>query len=295
MYGEEKLSLLFKTSRIIPFDDSSKIILMSDCHRGDGTWADTFCKNQSIYYAALNYYYNQNFTYIELGDGDELWENVQIGEIMKGHSNVFSLLSKFVKKKRAYFIYGNHDISKKNKGFINEKESKYFDECNKRSLHAFLDVEVYESLVLKYKDFERKILLVHGHQVDLMNSRLWKLSRFLVRYLWKPMEILGVHDPTSAAKNYSRKEKTEMKLIAWVKKNNHVIISGHTHRPMFPEGNQPSYFNDGSCVHPYGITGIEICNGEISLVKWGIKARYDGTLYVGREILAGPKKVEYYL
>ena len=33
------------------------------------------------------------------------------------------------------------------------------------------------------------------------------------------------------------------------------------------------FFNDGSCVHPRSITGIEIENGEISLIKWEISTK----------------------
>lgn len=51
---------------------------------------------------------------------------------------------------------------------------------------------------------------------------------------------------------------------------------------------KPQHFNTGSCVHPYGITGIEISGRQLSLVKWSQKVRDDMTLYVAREVLAGP-------
>ena len=51
--------------------------------------------------------------------------------------------------------------------------------------------------------------MTHGHQASLMNSTLWQVNRFLVRYVWKPLEQIGVLDPTSAAKNYSAKQRTE--------------------------------------------------------------------------------------
>ena len=62
MYTLKRLSKVFESSEEIPFDDSSRIILMSDCHRGDGSWADGFMKNQHIYFAALNHYFNENYT-----------------------------------------------------------------------------------------------------------------------------------------------------------------------------------------------------------------------------------------
>ena len=52
---------------------------------------------------------------------------------------------------------------------------------------------------------------------------------------------------------------------------------------MFPNSQVP-YFNDGSCVHPSSITGIEITDW-ITLVRWSTKQGRRYTLYVGREEL----------
>ena len=45
------------------------------------------------------------------------------------------------------------------------------------------------------------------------------------------------------------------------------------------------YCNTGSCVHPAGITGIEIQNRCITLVKWSVGTRDDLSLYAMREVL----------
>ena len=71
-----------------------------------------------------------------------------------------------------------------------------------------------------------------------------------------------------------------------------MLIAGHTHRPSFPKVGEPMYFNDGSCVHPRCITSIEIEKGEISLVKWSMMTRQDRSLYVEREVLEGPVKID---
>ena len=294
MYEHRKLSKIFESAECIPFDDSSKIVLMSDCHRGDGSWADSFSKNQNIYYAALNYYYNMNYTYIELGDGDELWENYELSEIINQHRDVFFLLSKFIDKGKIYFIFGNHDIVKRNNGFARRSKYRLTDDKDKVNISLFDKVKFHEGLVLKHTVLGKKIFLVHGHQVSLMNDRFWWLSRFLVRYAWRPLELLGVNDPTSAAKNYKRKATVESKLIDWVKKEKHILIAGHTHRPMFPEVGDWPYFNDGSCIHPYGITAIEIEDGNITLAQWSIKTKKDGTLFVDRGIIAGPERLINY-
>ena len=69
---------------------------------------------------------------------------------------------------------------------------------------------------------------------------------------------------------------------------------GHTHRPRFPEPGDIPFFNDGSCVHPRSITGLEIENGEISLIKWHIATTKDGILKITRKLLEGPQNlIEY--
>jgi UDP-2,3-diacylglucosamine pyrophosphatase LpxH len=287
----KQLSAVYDSAKTIFIEDSSKIVIMSDCHRGIGNWGDNFLSNQNLFYAALTYYYQKDFTYIELGDGDELWENRNFQYILTTHVDAFWLMSKFYKKQKLYMLYGNHDIVKRNKQFADENLRSYYDENRKKYAALFPGIEVLEGLILNYKN-NNNIFLVHGHQVDFLNNNIWRVSRFLVRYLWRPLELIGVHDPTSASKNYKVKEKVEKRLIKWSKINKQMIIAGHTHRPVFPQVTEPLYFNDGSCVHPRCITAIEIENGSISLLKWTLKTKKDRTLFVGKEILEGPVKLQ---
>lgn len=294
MYGLKNLSKIFESAQQIPFDDSSKIVIMSDCHRGDGSWADTFFKNQSLYFVALNHYYNNKFTYIEMGDGDELWENNKLSDIIQVHSDVFWLLSKFYKEERLHFLYGNHDIVKKDESYVKKNLYYYFNERINRYIPLFKDIKIHEGLVLKHKDTLNKIFLVHGHQVDFFNDKMWRMRKFLVRYLWRPLEIWGINDPTRTARNYKKRKSVGKKLTQWVLNENQMMIAGHTHRPVFPKVGEPNYFNDGSCVHPRCITGIEIVEGYIMLIKWAVKTKKDGTMFIDREVLAGPKKLNDY-
>jgi UDP-2,3-diacylglucosamine pyrophosphatase LpxH len=290
----KRLSQIFEAAEEIPFDDSSRIVFMSDCHRGDGGWADDFSRNQNLYFTALNHYYKENYTYIELGDGDELWKNKRLSDIIQTHSNVFWLLSKFYQEGRIYIIYGNHDMVKKDSRFVERNLYRYLDERENRYIPLFENIKIHEGLVLRYKPVNGRVFLVHGHQVDFLNDRLWKVARFLVRNLWRPLESYGINDPTSTAKNYYKKEAVGKKLTEWVMKEKHILIAGHNHRPMFPEVGEPPYFNDGSSVHPRCITAIEMNGGAIVLVKWNVNTKSDGTLYIGREVLAGPRKIKDY-
>ena len=290
----KEISRVFKNAEAISFDDSSKCVLMSDCHRGDGNWGDNFAKNQNIAFRALSYYYDKGYTYFELGDGDELWENRSLEEIKEIHSNMFWLLSKFYSKKRLYLIYGNHDMVKKDDKYLKDHMYTMYDTKKREKLPMFPDVKVHEGLILYYKPTKDKILLLHGHQGDYFNSKLWKLSRTLVRYLWRPLELFGVNDPSRSAKNYKKRDIVERNLSNWSSDEKKMIIAGHTHRPVFPEPGNIAYFNDGSCVHPRCITAIEISGGSITLVKWAVRVREDGILAVEREVLEGPVRLTAY-
>lgn len=266
-----RLSHSFEEAPILPLTRTSRYVLFSDCHRGRGNSNDNFLKNQHLYFAALKQYYQTGFTYLELGDGDELWENRCLKQIIEVHSDIYRLLSLFYQENRLYLLYGNHDMIKK----------------EKRLQPLFPDMPYYAGIILQDYQGEQDLYLTHGHQADLLNSVFWRLARFLVRYVWTPAEHFGFLDPTSAAKNYVLKEKSEKRLSRWAQQEDKLLITGHTHRPRLGLESAP-YFNTGSCVHPGSITCIEIENRALTLVKWTLNTRRDKTLYVAREVLAGP-------
>jgi len=288
-----KMDKIFRSAKVIKFDTSSKFVIMSDCHRGDGSLGDNFFKNQDIYFHALKYYYKNNYTYIELGDGDELWECKKIDDIMETYSNVFWLMSKFYKKQKLYLLYGNHDRVKADKKYVKKNFCSFFDERKDKEISLFKDIEFHEALVLR-DTYDNKILLIHGHQYEFVNDKLWKMTRFFVRYLWRSVEMYGISDPTSTAKNYKKKKVIEKKFIDWIRKRKVMVIAGHTHRPMFAQVGETPYFNDGSCVHPRCIIAIEISGGNIQLVKWCINANEQGILSINRVVLAGPGIIKNY-
>lgn len=292
MSFESRLSRSFEHAPTLPLTYSSRYVLFSDCHRGCANSNDNFLKNQNLYFSALQYYYQNRFTYIELGDGDELWENRKIEQIIEVHSNVFWLLTKFAQQNRLYLLYGNHDMVKKKGNYSNCHCSSYFCTESQQMQPLFPNLPYYGGVILEDSSGLR-IYLTHGHQADLLNSVFWRLSRFLVRYVWKPLEHIGFLDPTSAAKNNHRKNLTEKRLSSWAEKNQQILITGHTHRPRL-DGTDSFYFNTGSCVHPRCITCIEIQNRSLTLCKWTINTRADRTLYVAREVLAGPFSLTQY-
>lgn len=263
-----KLNKIFLSSKKLDIDKSSKIVIMSDCHRGDGNNEDNFSKNEVIFNGALKQYYRDGYTYIELGDGDELWEVKDIKSIVEAHKSTYKILDNFYKDNRLYMIYGNHDNIKRN------SKNFYLDNLK--------NIEFLESINLKYNDIN--LFLLHGHQVELLHTKFINVSAFLVRYVWKYFERFGINDPTSAAKNNRISVRNHKKLLRFANENNIILISGHTHKPTLNE--KELYINSGSCVHPNGITALEIEHGFINLVRWKMGVGVSGTTKIEKEKIA---------
>lgn len=296
MSSQKRLQRAYKNAKRITFDDTSKFIVFSDCHRGDNSFADDFANNRNIYFHALNHYYRNGFHYCELGDGDELWENITFESIFEAHKNVYKLLREFHLEGRLHMVWGNHDMVYKDAAYVENNLSHYFEPIDGTDKELFEGIEYNEALVLQHDTTQQEIFCTHGHQADWWNYVCWKVGRFLVRILWKPLQVVGIADPTSPAKNYKEMIRIEKRIKKWILSNNlKMTISGHTHRPRFPEPGQIPFFNDGSCVHPRSVTGIEIENGHISLIKWKIDTKIDGTLQVVRVLLEGPQKLADYM
>lgn len=291
---EYRLNKAYENALCIPINTQSRMVFMSDCHRGVGNWGDNFQPNQNLFFAALQYYNRRQFTYIELGDGDELWENRSLKEIIQIHSNQFWLMAELYRKKQFYMIYGNHDRRKQQERFVGKNCNTYYCESTEAERELFPQIKVHEAVRLKDCCDGQEIFLVHGHQGDIWNDIFWKVTRFLVRYVWRPLELAGCQDPTSTAKNYRRKEKAEKRMEQWAQKQRKILIAGHTHRPVFPKPGEGYYFNDGSCVHPRCITAIELEKEALSLVKWSMEVREDNLVYIGRQVLEPPVSIKKY-
>ncbi|GHU57153.1 hypothetical protein AGMMS49975_22050 [Clostridia bacterium] len=285
---ESIISGVFDNALTVGFDSSSKIVIMSDCHRGDGSFADDFIHNQNIMHTALSYYYNNGYTYIELGDGDELWENSSFELISAVNANIFNIMSKFYQKKRLYLIYGNHDMVKKYPEWVENNFTNGLSELHEKEQALFPKIQIHEGIILNNAESGHKIFLLHGHQADFFNYKLWRLAMFLVRYVWHPLQLLAFHDPSSPS------PKINPRLEKWAEEHNCLVIAGHTHHVFFPPPKTSMYFNDGCCVYPYFISAIEIEGGNVSLIKWSTKSRADGVLYVGRDIFQTERIEDYY-
>lgn len=267
-----RLEQAFSKAPELLLTSESKYVIMSDCHRGVGNTNDNFLKNEIIFYSALQSYYNEGFHYIELGDGDELWKNRSIKAIHEAYEDIFRLIKKFDYDNRLCLLVGNHDL---------EKLCKNYDDGFK----------YHEGIILKDSPTGKFIHITHGHQADSLNSTFWRLSRFLVRYIWKPLEMYGISNPISAANNYEVKEKIEKRLYQWAISRKTALICGHTHRAVMGNRQSP-YFNSGCCIYPSSITALEIENRKITLVKWKYKTCDDFKICISRETLSDGVRID---
>lgn len=280
-----RMERTFQDARCLPLNRCTRYIVFSDCHRGIGNANDNFLKNEFLYLAAMGHYNRECFTCLELGDGDELWENRSLDRIKEAHQESFEMLARFYEAGRLYLVYGNHDMVKKDPAFLEKNFQTCFCDQDLCERPLCPGVRFYPGIILRDSENKQDIYLTHGHQADLLNSTFWRLSRFLVRYVWRPLEALGIPDPTSAAKNNTRKKQSEKRLSQWAALRGLYLVTGHTHHPMIKDS---GYFNTGSCIHPSGITGIEIRGRCLTLVKWSVASRPDLSFYARREVLGEP-------
>ena len=255
---------------------SAKFIIFSDQHKGDKSWGDDFKNNEPNYLAALKFYNDNNFSFIALGDTEELWKFTP-QQILPVNKKALAAEAAFQPKK-LFKTFGNHDIIWKNKLDVLFNLKKYFT----------MPLAVYEGMVIKLKTATStlRILLTHGHQGDVMSDNNG-FSTWVVAHIWMPFQRylrINVNTPSS---DYSLRNTHNIMMSEWsAAQQNLLLITGHTHVPVFASGKyfnhpsnnipgkiqellKPSYFNTGCCCFDDGdITGIEISDGYIRLIKW---------------------------
>ena len=284
-----------------------RFIILSDQHKGAKNGADDFMYCENTYIAALDYYNRENFHYICLGDGEELWENILFAVKDKNKLS-FEKEKLFVQRNAFTKVFGNHDLFWDQDPFASLQLHKIYD----------APVKIYEGVILKMTVSGKSldIFLTHGHQGDKQSDGNW-FSKFFVSRIWGPLQSFLLINPNTPAYNSQLKSLHNSMMYEWSSgQKNLVLITGHTHQPVFESltlleklfqefdtanltkdekqivllaaeikareieqpvvSNQyekvlPAYFNTGCCCFSDGdITGIEIADGYIRLIKWEI-------------------------
>lgn len=295
MFTMSRLDSAYESAFRIEYNENSKFILFSDIHRGDNSISDEFAHNQNIYLFALQHYFKEGYTYVEVGDGDELWEHSKFDHIRYAHSDIFELLKNFHDDNRFIMLFGNHNNTFRHSHMIQDTLFHFYDEYDEFFDNLFPNIEVHEAVILENKKLNQEIFIVHGHQGDLINDQLWPFMRFLSRHFWRYFHIVGFRNPASPAKNAHKRHSIERNYTKWINKNKKILIAGHTHRRKYPRRYELPYFNTGCCIHPRYITGLEILANEISLIEWRIEPDKNGVLTIKKRTIRGPRPIEDFM
>ncbi|NBH83591.1 serine/threonine protein phosphatase [bacterium C-53] len=282
-----RLDRVYEKAPVLTFPDYARLVFMSDCHRGVGNGNDNFEQNQNLCFAALQYYYANGFTYFELGDGEELWENRSLSKIVETYGNIYWFLREFYRRNRLYMIYGNHDYAKHKPKYVRKNYASFYNDCTNRWEELFPDLKICEAYRVRIMDTE--IFLLHGHQCDLLNDYLHVFTKWMVRYVWGPLEMIGLKAPAGPTESHRKAEKGEKRFLRFAKDKNIYVLCGHTHEARLGED---LYLNDGSMVHPRCITAIEIVGREICLVKWEVTVNPCGYLMIHRTVLEEKRELK---
>jgi predicted phosphodiesterase len=289
----------------LPFDAyKDKFIILSDQHKGARDGADIFALAEKNYLSALEYYFNEDFFYINLGDSEELWQNLFI-TVKRHNKATFNMEKKFLELARFVKIFGNHDLYWDNDPLASINLQRIYGQ----------KINIYEGLVLKTNTSKKslEIFMTHGHQGDLQSDGNW-FSKWFVSDIWAPFQAYLRINPNTPANNNELKTIHNRMMYQWSsKRKNMLLITGHTHQPVFKSvthleklyeelnaakknkdkktiidlqkqisnrqnkgeripdfaGYLDTYFNSGCCCFNDGdITGIELADGCIRLVKW---------------------------
>lgn len=254
---------------------TGKFIIFSDQHKGNRDRADDFAQSEHNYLAALNYYNKHNFSFINLGDSEELWK-YKAEEVLPQNERTFAAEAQFLPG-RYYKTFGNHDILWKNKMDVERLLKNYFT----------MPLPVYEGIVIKasINNEALNIFCTHGHQGDKMSDNN-SFSTWIVAHIWAPLQRYLQINVNTPSKDDSLRNKHNKLMYEWSSnRKNLLLVTGHTHKPVFASGRysahpgnsintadekiKPTYYNTGCCCFSDGdITGIEIADGHIRLIKW---------------------------
>jgi predicted phosphodiesterase len=306
-----------KKGPVINFTPDQSFIIFSDQHKGTKGGSDIFALAENNYLAALQYYNQNKFTYINLGDGEELWQNT-VSRVKRKNKLSFAQERLFVDRDAFIKIFGNHDLYWDNDPLAPVMLERIYGKNVKIHEGAILQTSVNGKLI--------SIFLTHGHQGDLQSDGNW-LSKWFIANIWGPVEMyLSLNLNTPSVDDHLKTLHNTMMYQWSAQQKDTLLITGHTHQAVFESlthlerlyrqldnakelqdaelvksleqrisksvangaiaptffGYKPTYFNSGCCCFDDGdITGIEISDGLIRLIKW----EYDINGTPGRIVL----------
>ncbi len=219
------LDRLLQTAKSVPLDHSSKVLILSDLHMGNGSRLDEFCQNSELVKTMFEkYYLPEKYSLVLNGDIEELFK-FSLESIALKWNDFYDLFLEFGKNGFFWKTWGNHDAA-----LLEKREYR-------------LAASLVESVKFHYGD--ETLLLFHGHQAALF---LWQtcsmpmLSRsviFFLRHIAKPVGIKNFSVAYSSRKRFA----IEKSIYEFSNNSKIVSIIGHTHRPLFESLSKSDFLN----------------------------------------------------
>ena len=297
--GNEKKGLL------IPFEPNNlRFIIFSDQHKGAKNLSDDFAFCERNYVAALNYYNTNDFHLISLGDCEELWEN-RLPAIKKHNVASFEVEKRFLQRNAFTKVFGNHDLDWDNNPLaaidlheIYGQNIPIYEGVILRSVieNSPLDIFLthgHQGDELSDGNWFSKwfvaniwaplqaYLSINPNTPAYEDHLKTDHNRFMYEWIaqQKSMLLITGHTHQPVFQSMTQMESLYRKLAMAKEANDEVAarkyeleiqkkkLKGQT-LPDFT-GYHPTYFNSGCCCFNDGdITGIEIADNKIRLVKW---------------------------
>jgi len=291
---------------VLPFSQhGNRFIILSDQHKGRKNGADDFRGSEHNYLEALAWYDRHRYHLVSLGDAEELWENTLL-QVIRHNQASYALEKKFVKRNAFTKVVGNHDLDwdidplgptyiKKlygvelpvlhgliletrvdgspfrilcTHGHQGDRQSdgnwfsKFFITKIWAPLQSFLEINPntpafdrelkteHNRIMHDWAMLQQNMILITGHTHQAVFESLTRYER--LQWLKRQALYNENREWAEAIENEMQWRKSE---------DTHIADEASPFRPV--------YFNTGCCCYADGdITGIEIADGWIRLIKW---------------------------
>lgn len=162
-----RLDKSFRTAPVLALTPHSRIVLVSDCHRGVGNSNDNFLKINICILPHCNLIINWDLLILNWVMAMNYGRTAVITAIREIHGNVFWLLSLFASEGRLYQLYGNHDHVLKGSSEMPHLEGLILKVCDFGTQAPCLEFYMTHGhrqicLILRYGDSHVSLFVTSG-------------------------------------------------------------------------------------------------------------------------------------
>jgi predicted phosphodiesterase len=203
----EGLNGQMRAAPAVALDASSRVVVISDLHMGDGSSNDDFRRNGELLASALErHYLSRGSTLILNGDIEDV-QKFRLARIRSAWRPLFAVFDRFAREGRLYKICGNHD-----------------DDLLEASRYPY---PLHQGVRLGWGP--RMLYVFHGHQASGFLTKHNDLSGVVIRYVFHNLRIRN----RSPSKDSGRRYRIERRIYDFSRNTGIVSVIGHTHRPLF--------------------------------------------------------------